>query len=164
MEKYEELLVSLRKVTRAIDLYSKKLSKETGLTSPQLLVLRAIAERENAMVKEIAESINLSSATITSILDRLEKRELVTRKRSETDKRKVGVNLTALGEEIVKDSPTPLQEHFITRFESMKEWEQSQMLATMQRIVNMMDAEELDASPVLEVGHLHQPVQTHLGD
>ena len=155
MKKYEELLVTLRQVIRAIDLYSKKLSKETGLTSPQLLVLQVVAKHDDAMVKEVAESIHLSSATITSILDRLEKRSLVTRIRSKTDKRKVGISLTEQGREIIKDSPTPLQEHFITRFEAMKEWEQSQMLATMQRIVSMMDAEELDASPVLEVGQLH---------
>jgi DNA-binding MarR family transcriptional regulator len=155
MKKYEELLVALRQVIRAIDLYSKKLSKETGLTSPQLLVLQAVAEHDDAMVKEVAEAINLSSATITSILDRLEKRALVTRTRSTTDKRKVGISLTEQGKEIIKDSPKPLQEHFIARFEAMKEWEQSQMLATMQRIVSMMDAEELDASPVLEVGQLH---------
>lgn len=156
MKKYEELLVSLRKVTRAIDLYSKKLSKETGLTSPQLLVLRAIDEHDGAMVKEIAETITLSSATIVSILDRLEKRELVTRKRSEVDKRKVEIGLTEQGREIIKDSPTLLQEHFIQRFEAMKEWEQSQMLSTMQRIVSMMDAEKLEASPVLEVGVLQK--------
>ena len=156
MEKYEELLVSLRQVIRAIDLYSKKLSKETGLTSPQLLVLQAIAAHDEAMVKEIAETINLSSATITSILDRLEKRELVIRRRSTTDKRKVGVSLTEQGKEIIQDSPKPLQDHFITRFEAMQAWEQSQMVATMQRIVSMMDAEDLDASPVLEVGQLHQ--------
>lgn len=160
MKKYEELLVSLRQVIRAIDLYSKKLSKETGLTSPQLLVLQAIANQDDAMVKEIAKKINLSSATITSILDRLEKRQLVIRKRSTTDKRKVGVNLTEQGIEILKGAPKPLQEHFITRFEDMKEWEQSQMLATMQKIVYMMDAEELDASPVLEVGQLHRQMKT----
>jgi len=155
MKKYEELLIALRQVIRAIGLYSKKLSKETGLTSPQLLVLQAVAEHDDAMVKEVAKTINLSSATITSILDRLEKRDLVTRTRSTTDKRKVGISLTAEGTEIIKDSPTPLQEHFIARFEAMETWEQSQMLATMQRIAGMMDAEELDASPVLEVGQLH---------
>ncbi len=155
MKKYEELLIALRQVIRAIGLYSKKLSKETGLTSPQLLVLQAVAEHDDAMVKEVAKTINLSSATITSILDRLEKRNLVTRTRSTTDKRKVGISLTAEGTEIIKDSPTPLQEHFIARFEAMETWEQSQMLATMQRIAGMMDAEDLDASPVLEVGQLH---------
>ena len=155
MKKYEELLIALRQVIRAIDLYSKKLSKETGLTSPQLLVLKAVEDHDDAMVKEVAETINLSSATITSILDRLERRGLVTRTRSTMDKRKVGINLTVAGNEIIKDSPKPLQGHFIARFEAMEKWEQSQMLATMQKIVSMMDAQELDASPVLEVGQLH---------
>ncbi|MDP5040147.1 MAG: MarR family transcriptional regulator, partial [Paraglaciecola sp.] len=82
MKKYEELLISLRKVIRAIDMYSKKLNKDTGLTSPQLLVLQQIALREDVMVKDIAQSINLSSATVTSILDRLEPRGLVIRQRS----------------------------------------------------------------------------------
>jgi hypothetical protein len=59
------------------------------------------------------------------------------------------------GNEIIKDSPKPLQSHFIARFEAMENWEQSQMLATMQKIVSMMDAQELDASPVLEVGQIH---------
>ena len=156
MKKYQELLVSIRQVIRAIDLYSKKLSKETGLTSPQLLVLQAISQQDGVMVKEIAEQINLSSGTITSILDRLEIRELVIRERSTTDKRRVGISLTDKGFDIIKDSPTPLQEHFIARFESMQEWEQSQMLATMQRIVSMMNAENLDASTVLEVGQLQK--------
>ena len=106
------------------------------------------------MVREIAESINLSPATITNILDRIEARELVTRIRSTTDKRKVGVYLTEKGEASLENAPRPLQEHFVERFNNMKDWEQSQMVATMQRIASMMDAENIDASPFLEVGSL----------
>lgn len=152
MKKYEALLVSLRKVIRAIDLYSKKLSKETGLTSPQLIVLQNIAANDGVMVKDIAASINLSSATVTSILDRLESRSFVIRERSTVDKRKVGLHLTEQGKIAIKDSPTPLQNHFIKRFEAMEEWEQTQMLATMERLAKMMDADEIDAAPLLQVG------------
>jgi DNA-binding MarR family transcriptional regulator len=155
MQKYEELLVSLRKVIRAIGLYSKKLNKETGLTSPQLIVLNEIAAKDGMMVKDIAENINLSSATVTSILDRLESRKLVIRERSSIDKRKVGLHLTDIGINTIEDAPTPLQEHFINRFEKLEEWEQTQMLSTMQRIAKMMDADDLDASPLLEVGQIH---------
>lgn len=156
MEKYEELLVSLRKVIRAIDLYSRKLNKETGLTSPQVIVLQEIAAHDGLMVKDIAQHINLSSATVTSILDRLENRQLVVRERSSKDKRKVELHLTDQGINILKDAPMPLQAHFITRFKKLEEWEQSQMLSTMQRIAHMMDAEEIDASPLLEVGQIHK--------
>jgi DNA-binding MarR family transcriptional regulator len=154
MQKYEELLVSLRKVTRAIGLYSKKLSKESGLTSPQLIVLKEIDLHDSCMVKDIAQSINLSSATVTSILDRLEARNYVIRERSVTDKRKVGLHLTEHGKAAVKVAPRPLQAHFIDRFEKLQEWEQTQLVSTMQRIASMMDAENLDAAPLLEVGAL----------
>lgn len=160
MQKYEELLVSLRKVIRAIDLYSKKLNKETGLTTPQLIVLNEIAAKDGMMVKDIAENINLSSATVTSILDRLESRKLVIRERSSVDKRKVGLHLTELGISTIQGAPTPLQEHFINRFEKLEEWEQTQMLSTMQRIAKMMDADNIDASPLLEVGQIHNTQPT----
>ncbi|APE06137.1 MULTISPECIES: MarR family winged helix-turn-helix transcriptional regulator [Alteromonas] len=154
MRKEEELLVALRRVIRAVDLRSKQLSKHVGLTGPQLLVMQNIEERPGIMVREIAENINLSPATITNILDRLESRDLATRIRSTKDKRKVGVFLTERGKEAVKDAPRPLQEHFVERFSQLKEWEQSQMVATMQRIATMMDAENIDASPFLELGSI----------
>ncbi|MCU7554408.1 MarR family transcriptional regulator [Alteromonas sp. ASW11-19] len=154
MRKEEELLVALRRVIRAVDLRSKQLSKSVGLTGPQLLVMQNIQEKPGIMVREIAENINLSPATITNILDRLEARDLAKRIRSTTDKRKVGVFVTERGSVALQDAPRPLQEHFIDRFNQLKEWEQSQMVATMQRIATMMDAEDIDASPFLEVGNL----------
>jgi hypothetical protein len=58
----------------------------------------------------------------------------------------------------MKDAPLPLQEHFINRFVQLKEWEQSQMVATMQHIASMMDAEHIDAAPLLEVGNLTEKI------
>lgn len=154
MQRDEELLVALRRVIRAIDMRSKRLSREVGLTGPQLLVMRNIGNFPGIMVRQIAENINLSPATVTSILDRLEAKELVTRIRSTEDKRRVGVFLTDGGLAILEDAPLPLQEHFVNRFAKLEDWEQSQMVATMQRIATMMDAEEIDASPLLEVGNI----------
>lgn len=154
MKKDEELLVALRRIIRAIDMRSRQLHKEVGLTGPQLLILQKVGKQDGVMVKEIAEEINLSSATVTSILDRMEAGNLVKRIRSTEDKRKVGVFLTEQGKSALKTAPLPFQEHFTNRFTSMEEWEQSQMVATLQRIASMMDAQELDASPVLEVGSI----------
>ena len=154
VRKEEELLVALRRVIRAIDLRSKQLSRDIGLTGPQLMIMQNIASKPGIMVKEIAENINLSPATVTNILDRLDVRELTSRIRSTADKRKVGVFLTTQGEITLQTAPRPLQEHFIDRFGQMKEWEQSQMVSTMQRIASMMDADDIDASPVLEIGNI----------
>jgi DNA-binding MarR family transcriptional regulator len=133
---------------------SRQLNKEVGLTGPQLLILQIVGKHSGVMVREIADDINLSSATVTSILDRMEARKLVERIRSTQDKRKVGVFLTEAGKLALSTAPLPLQEHFTNRFNAMQEWEQSQMVATLQRIAWMMDAQDVDASPVLEIGSI----------
>ena len=94
MTKDEELLVALRKIIRAIDMRSRELNKQVGLTGPQLLILQKVGKQPGVMVREIAEDITLSAATVTSILDRMESRDLVKRVRSTEDKRRVGVFLT----------------------------------------------------------------------
>lgn len=154
MSKDEELLVALRKVIRAIDMRSRQLSKEVGLTGPQLLILQKVGKENGVMVREIADDINLSSATVTNILDRMEARELVQRIRSTQDKRKVGVFLTEIGKKALETAPLPLQEHFTNRFNALQDWEQNQMVSTLQRIALMMDAQDVDASPLLVVGSL----------
>ncbi|TRY29839.1 MarR family winged helix-turn-helix transcriptional regulator [Aliiglaciecola sp. M165] len=162
MNKDEELLVALRKVIRAIDLRSKQLNKDVGLTGPQLLVMQNVGKDPGIMARQVAENITLSPATVTSILDRLEIKQLVHRVRSTEDKRKVGLFLTEKGQDILQDAPLPFQEHFTNRFTQLEEWEQSQMVATMQRIAKMMDAQNIDASPLLEVGNLADKVEVDI--
>lgn len=154
MEKYEQLLISLRRVIRAIDIHSRQLNKQSGLTGPQLMVMQNIAIFDAPLAKEIAREVALSPATVTTIIDRLEKRGLVIRKRSETDKRKVHLSLSEAGYTLLQESPKPLQDHFIKRYQNLDEWEQSQLLSSVERIASMMDATELDAAPVLLVGQI----------
>lgn len=149
-----DLLIALRKITRAIDLYSKKLAKETGLTAPQLLVLQNVDQEGRAKPSDIARNIHLSQATITSIVDRLEKAELVTRERSETDRRSVQVVITEDGRKRLKAAPTLLQANFVKSYDKLQEWEKSLLLSSLQRIAAMMDAETIDAAPILEVGEI----------
>lgn len=156
MEKYEQLLISLRRVIRAIDIHSRQLSKQSGLTGPQLLVIQKISQLDGPMAKQVAQEINLSPATVTSIIDRLEARGLVKRQRSQSDKRKVELYLSEAGALSLQGSPKPLQDHFIKRYQSLEPWEQSQLLSSVERIASMMDAEELDAAPVLMVGQIQE--------
>ncbi|KFZ39238.1 transcriptional regulator [Shewanella mangrovi] len=156
MEKHQLLLISLRKIIRAIDLHSRQLSKHSGLTGPQLMVMQRIAALGNPLVKQIAAEINLSPATVTSIIDRLESKGFVIRERSSTDKRKVHLLLSDTGRALLDKAPAPLQEHFIDRYQSLAEWEQSQLLSAVERIASMMNAEELDAAPVLLVGQISE--------
>ncbi|MCK0105058.1 MarR family transcriptional regulator [Marinobacter sp. S0848L] len=152
MDSYEQVLVALRRVIRATDLHSKRLSKHAGLTGPQLLIMRTIRDLGEVTIGTIAENVSLSQATVTTILDRLEHRKLVYRVRSTKDKRKVHAHLTEDGADLLARAPNPLQEDFIEKFQNLAEWEQTMILSSLQRVAHMMDADDIDASPVLTVG------------
>ena len=154
METINEVLIALRRVIRATDLHSKYLAKTTGLTSPQILLLQTIHTKGNVAIGELASTMNLSQATVTTIIDRLEKRKLVYRERSSSDKRKVHALLTDLGFEVLKNAPIPLQDSFARQFNDLQEWEQTMIISSLQRVAQMMDAQHIDASPVLDVGLL----------
>lgn len=154
MSNAEKVLVALRRVIRATDLHSKQLVKTASVTGPQLLLMQAIQRQENAIISELAREVSLSQATVTSILDRLEKRELILRRRSEEDKRKVHIQLTEQGRQLLETAPTALQHEFAQKFSTLEDWEQSMILSSLQRIAGMMDATDIDASPFLETGEL----------
>ena len=100
---------------------------------------------------QVAKAVNLSAATVTNIIDRLENKSLVSRVRDLQDKRKVGLFLTEDGKAILLKAPQALQEHFIENFSNLAQWEQSQLLSSMERLAEMMDANEIDAAPLLEL-------------
>lgn len=154
MSSVEDVLVALRRVIRATDLHSKHLAKTTGLTAPQILLLQTIRNKGKVTIGELANEISLSQATVTTILDRLEKRKLVYRERSSEDKRKVHAYLTDEATEVLKEAPIPLQDHFTRQFGDLQEWEQTMIISSLQRVAGMMDAQHLDASPVLDIGVL----------
>ncbi len=154
MSNIEEVLIAMRRVIRATDLHSKHLAKTTGLTAPQILLLQTIRDKGEITIGEVANEMSLSQATVTSILDRLEKRKLVYRARSKEDKRKVHAYLTEQAFETLKDAPIPLQDHFTKQFADLQEWEQTMIISSLQRVAQMMDAQDIDASPVLDVGLL----------
>lgn len=152
----DQVIVALRRITRAIDLHSKGLVNEVGLTAPQLATLLAVRRLHPISVGALAKSVHLSQATMTGILNRLEKRGLVERSRSGNDRRSVVVELTLQGDQLVAAAPSLLQDRFRRELLTLQEWEQTQMLSTLQRIASMMDAEDIDASPVLTVGEVAQ--------
>ena len=148
----DQVIVALRRITRAIDLRSRGLMQQIGLTAPQLASLQAIERLQPITVGALAKSIHLSQATLTGILTRLESRNLVSKVRSGSDRRTVVVELTKGGKVVLESAPSLLQDCFRRELLKLHEWEQTQMLATLQRIASMMDAEEIDAAPVLAAG------------
>lgn len=148
----ESILVSLRRMARAVDLHSRQLAKEHELTGPQLVCLRYVQGHDGVTPKSLATAVSLSQATVTGILDRLERRGLVSRMRSTIDKRVVHLAVTDAGRELVAEAPSPLSEAFRARLAALPDGEQGMIDWVLRRMVEMMEATDVDASPILTTG------------
>ena len=145
----DHVLVALRRIVRSIDLHSKKLAQSHHLTIPQVVLLREIQRRGRLSLGDLAKSSILSNATVTGIIDRLEVKNLVKRIRSETDRRQIFVEIMPDGVKMLAAMPPLLQENFVKKLKELENWEQSQILSSLERIAALMNAEEIDASPIL---------------
>lgn len=144
MVEHDEIIAALRRITRAIDLQSKRLVKTTGLTVPQLVVLQTLQRNPDASSSAIAKLVSLSQATVTTILDRLERNGFVTRERSSLDKRVVHARLTETGLKAAEGPAGLLQTGFIREFHKLEAWERHMLVAALQRIAVLMEAQDLD--------------------
>ena len=145
-------LIALRKIIQAIDQHSISLKKKFGLTGPQLIILQSISTDDQISVTQLSKKVSLSQATVTDITKRLEKRGYITRERSLYDKRKTNIALAEKGKIILNTVPPLLQEQFTDRFSKLERWEQLMIESAFERVVAMMSAENIDASPIMITG------------
>lgn len=144
---------------RAVDLHSRDLVKTHDLTSTQALILKELLRSGETSVGTLARQIALSPATVTDVLNRLDKRGLVARTRSSIDRRQVLVRATETTATLLGRSPPLLQERFVGKLMELQDWEQTLLLASLQRLAAMMDAEGLEAAPVLSSDALSVPAE-----
>lgn len=150
----DQVLREIRRIVRRISQHSKHLARESGLTVPRLLCLKAIGDLEDqdVTITVVGHHVQLSAATVSRIIDSLEKAGLVQRERTAKDRRKVRLTLTPAGYERYLTLPAPLQEEFVTRFMAIREEERRTLLNALQRVNDLMDSSDLDASPLLAPG------------
>ena len=160
-----EVLRSIRRIVRRVSTYSRHLSAQTGVTVPQLVCLKAVAEMEEAEAEVtaamVARKVQLSPATVSRVLDRLVASGLVQRQRRSRDRRRVCLTLTDAGWERFEHLPTPLQERFVERLLALDEDERQSLLQSLQRITELMEAGDLDAAPMLAPGEDFQSGESH---
>lgn len=153
-----EVLRSLRRIIQAVDLHGRRLSARHGLTGPQNICLREIQRRGSLNPGQLARAVALKPPTVSGILDRLEARGLVTRRRRHEDKRQVRVELTPTGEAVLAQTPPPLQELFTERFAQLSGRRRRSIAEALQEVVELLEAEGIDAAPLLARGSANPAV------
>ncbi len=159
MDKSQQALVLLRQIIRATELQDKHISRSTGLTPPQLLTLQTLRRLAPLTSGSLAAELGLAQATVTSILDRLERKGFVVRERGTEDRRKIWVLLSEKGQALLEGAPTMQQDLFVRQFEALQEWERSMVISALERIACILDAQDLDAAPMLDIGKLDRTLE-----
>ena len=129
-EKYEalkldhQLCFPLYTASRLVIQRYQPMLRELDITYPQYLVLMVLWEKDEVNLSTIAEKLQLQSNTLTPLLKRLQQRELLERKRSETDERNIVITLTEKGKALKDqacDVPAMLAEQLPLEEEEAKE-------------------------------------------
>jgi DNA-binding MarR family transcriptional regulator len=115
-------------------LVARELSKY-GITIPQAFVLGEIREKPKS-IGELSKALDLSNSTISGIVDRLERNNIVIRVRDKVDRRVVYVSLSTDIHELEKQYPI-LQEGYFTQF--FVEWNDDAKVEQLEQIYSSLE-------------------------
>lgn len=105
----EDAFNKLMQLVRALQAGMQNIEGSHGLSGSQLWTLWLLSAQPGLRVTELAEVQHIHPSTASNLLDKLEARELVRRKRGDTDNRVVRIYLTDAGLELAKNLPGPMQ-------------------------------------------------------
>ncbi|MDR6263258.1 MULTISPECIES: MarR family transcriptional regulator [Rhodobacterales] len=161
MDRTDTSLIALRRILRATELYGRTLAQTAGLTPVQIRLLQIVLGQGSVTPKQISVQMGVSPATISTLLDRMVAKSMIERQRSDVDRRQTNIVLTEEGRKAVEGAPDPLQQKYVKEFEALEDWEQAMIVAALERVAGLLNASDLDASPLLDMGEIHR---THPSD
>jgi MarR family transcriptional regulator, organic hydroperoxide resistance regulator len=117
----DQAFIALLKAADALAQEAEQLLKANGLTGAQYNVLRILrgAEPEGLACSTIGERMISHDPDMTRLLDRMEKRSLITRQRQSDDRRIVKTRITSSGLQILKRLEQPIRELHKHQFQHM---------------------------------------------
>ena len=160
-DRVDESLIALRRILRATELYARDLAQAAGVTPAQLRVLQIVGEKKDPTAKTLANQMGVSQATVTALVDKLVARSLVSRQPSAQDRRQTNITLTTQGEDVLEEAPDALHQRYVRAFADLADWEQAQLVSSLERVAAMLNVDSLDAAPVLATGELRMSKKTY---
>ncbi|MEX1383229.1 MarR family winged helix-turn-helix transcriptional regulator [Lutibacter sp.] len=146
-----DILIRLRKIVRSVNLESKRVEKEQGVSIPQLLCLQFLAEQEDYRTNaaKLKTFLNLNASTISGILRRLEKKGFIAKLPKASDKRVTLISLTANGMDLLQSAPITFQQKLSEKLQALPPEKLQTIIEGIDLLTQIMEVEELDASPII---------------
>lgn len=148
-----DVLIKVRKIVRSINLESKKIQKEYGVSIPQILCLHFLHDSPNYQSTQgnVKNFLNLNSSTVSGIINRLEKKGYLARLPKIGDKRVVNIALTSAGDNLLDNIPPLLHEQLSKNLESLNIEKIQNIEESLDTLINMLNIQALEASPLITI-------------
>ena len=146
-----EILIKLRKIVRSINLESKRVEKEQGVSIPQLLCLQFLASQPEYKTNaaKLKDILNLNASTISGILSRLEKKGLIAKLPKTADKRVTVIVLTERGMNLLEHAPITFQQKLTEKLKILPKDKIKIISEGINLLTEVMEVDELDAAPII---------------
>jgi DNA-binding MarR family transcriptional regulator len=150
---YLDVLIDVRRIVRSINLESKRIQKDFGISIPQLLCLGYLSRCEGyqSTHRDLTRFLHLNSSTVTGIINRLEKKGFIARLPKKQDKRVTYIALTSLGYKVLEETPDLLHEKLAKRLTDLPDEKVEMIKDSLQLLIGALGISDLDASPVITI-------------
>jgi DNA-binding MarR family transcriptional regulator len=149
----QDIVWSIRKLVRAVYHDSQKMSRQFGLTGPQSVVLRLLLNNGSMSAADLSRLMYVTPSNMTGIIDRLEKKALAERVRKAGDRRVALITLTAIGQELAKRIPDPIEQKVINRLADLDPGHVRIIAGAMKQILDLIDVGDIEEAP-WEIGQV----------
>lgn len=140
------IVQGLRRVVKALELYSKAVHGRFGLTGPQLWAIKTLEREGSLPVSRLADALAVHQASASILVSRLVARGLVRRVRSTQDRRVVLLSLTPAGRQLAAQAPEAAQGRLLHGLLAMPAQEVRAIRDSVDRLVGAMEAKDVAAT------------------
>jgi DNA-binding MarR family transcriptional regulator len=140
------LCLQVGRVARKMSKITQKKLASYGLTTTQFFLLTALYEEDGVPISVLAQKVALDKATLTGLMDRLEREDLVGRKADPDDRRAIRIFLTPKAESM-REKLTELYHQNNGMFLSVLTSEEREIF---ERVVDKLEKADFGKGPILK--------------
>ena len=156
----ERAMNAVRSIVRAQRINTRAIELKMGISLAQLFVLQQLAERPSDSLNDLAERTATHQSSVSVVVRRLVERGLVSRTASSADKRRIEIDLTPAGRELLTDAPTTITMQLISGLAHMAPDEQTELADLLE---NWLRASKIDLAAPPMIGEFEDQENTGSG-
>lgn len=137
-EYVKDIEKSLRKIDAIVRKNGRNILNNFDITIPQFTALQIIIKNGDMTIGELSKEMSLASSTITDLIDRMEKSELVVRKKDIKDKRIIRINVLPKGNDVLEKVLEKRIEFLGSKLTSLNEDEKNLLNQSLTKLYESM--------------------------